>query len=660
MSKKVSLVSVLFFVFIVAVVAVGCSNILLKKDSNFSVSFFTPIIDKAASSASRSATGTGWKINGWLELEDGTILQSQQTTAGAEEAISIAFSEVYLQSNLWIKIDCVSATDKTIKYSASSQLTVLEGENVVNLTLDRAMVPAARPQISTQPKDINQFFDESSQDDKKVELSIVASNTGDQEKLTYQWYSNTIKSTVGAEAVENGNVDTVEITISPNDTKYFYCVVTSTIEDNQYVIPTSVTSDIVKVAYLQQPQRTLEKIIADFNKTYMLLDSFDYTDFSVTEYYDDNTTTMVKSLDGSYIVTIPERSIGKVPVTITNSSKPEITTTIEIPVKYQLDESNLSISGDSSVEQNKDLKLTAEYKVDGKDSYNLYTSASSSSSYKIIENVNISWTGATAQSNPWEANANTASTGSQTATVKLTPTDTVWCVTTSEIEKSHSYEVTAATTAGGITDENSLLEAINQAQDGDSITIPNEITITNTITVNKNIIIDGNKTGTLFRSNKGTITGPMFEVSNSGNLTLQNITLDGQYNNDFYGGGNNPFIINNGGTLTVSSSTLTNNRMSPTGAAYGSIPQLYASAAIYSAGTTVITKSEISDVSSNNNTKGIVYGVTGSLTIIDTNITLPTSYNGNALYLESAVSYNINNKDSGLSQSYKSITPDSP
>lgn len=489
-------------------------------------------------------------------------------------------------------------------------------------------------------------------------MSVVASNTGDQEKLTYQWYSNTIKSTVGAEAVENGNVDTVEITISPNDTKYFYCVVTSTIEDNQYVIPTSVTSDIVKVAYLQQPQRTLEKIIADFNKTYMLLDSFDYTDFSVTEYYDDNTTTMVKSLDGSYIVTIPERSIGNVPVTITNSSKPEITTTIEIPVKYQLDASNLSITGNPSVEQNGTLSLTANYAAaSGAITYKKYDTGSSTT-YNVKDNVTVTWTGG-ATGNSWTATANTQTTGQQTATVKLTSKDE-WCVTTSEITASHEYEVTAATTAGGITDENSLLEAINQAQDGDSITIPNEITITNTITVNKNIIIDGNKTGTLFRSNKGTITGPMFEVSNSGNLTLQNITLDGQYNNDFYGGGNNPFIINNGGTLTVSSSTLTNNRMSPTGAAYGSIPQLYASAAIYSAGTTVITKSEISDVSSNNNTKGIVYGVTGSLTIIDTNITLPTSYNGNALYLESAVSYNINNKDSGLSQSYKSITPDSP
>lgn len=391
--------------------------------------------------------------------------------------------------------------------------------------------------------------------------------------------------------------------------------------------------------------------------------NIDPSKITITQYFDDGSTNKVKASDLSSDYNIAfaanasiNSSIGNVPATVTHVET-QITANFTIPVKYTLDASHLTLNGTTSVEQNGTLELTANYP---NTTYQIYDGNGGSTTYQVKDNLNISWTGATAQSDAWKATANTQTTGQQTAIVKLTSTDTVWCDTTSGVEKSHSYEVTAATTAGGITDENSLLEAINQAQDGDSITIPNEITITNTITVNKNIIIDGNKTGTLFRSNKGTITGPMFEVSNSGNLTLQNITLDGQYNNDFYGGGNNPFIINNGGTLTVSSSTLTNNRMSPTGAAYGSIPQLYASAAIYSAGTTVITKSEISDVSSNNNTKGIVYGVTGSLTIIDTNITLPTSYNGNALYLESAVSYNINNKDSGLSQSYKSITPDSP
>lgn len=386
--------------------------------------------------------------------------------------------------------------------------------------------------------------------------------------------------------------------------------------------------------------------------------NIDPSKITITQNFDDGSTNKVKASDLSSDYNIAfaanasiNSSIGNVPATVTHV-KTQITANFTIPVKYTLDASHLTLS----VEQNGTLELTANYPDT---TYQIYDGNGGSTTYQVKDNLNISWTGATAQSDAWKATANTQTTGQQTAIVKLTPKDE-WCVTTGEITTRHEYEVTAATTAGGITDENSLLEAINQAQDGDSITIPNEITITNTITVNKNIIIDGNKTGTLFRSNKGTITGPMFEVSNSGNLTLQNITLDGQYNNDFYGGGNNPFIINNGGTLTVSSSTLTNNRMSPTGAAYGSIPQLYASAAIYSAGTTVITKSEISDVSSNNNTKGIVYGVTGSLTIIDTNITLPTSYNGNALYLESAVSYNINNKDSGLSQSYKSITPDSP
>lgn len=395
----------------------------------------------------------------------------------------------------------------------------------------------------------------------------------------------------------------------------------------------------------------------DSNQYQLVNTPINLSNITITQHFDDGSTKEVKASDLSsdYNIAFAANAIGNVPATVTHV-KTQITANFTIPVKYTLTASHLTLNGTTSVEQNGTLELTANYP---NTTYQIYDGNGGSTTYQVKDNLNISWTGATAQSDAWKATANTQTTGQQTAIVKLTSKDE-WCVTTSEVEKSHSYEVTAATTAGGITDENSLLEAINQAQDGDSITIPNEITITNTITVNKNIIIDGNKTGTLFRSNKGTITGPMFEVSNSGNLTLQNITLDGQYNNDFYGGGNNPFIINNGGTLTVSSSTLTNNRMSPTGAAYGSIPQLYASAAIYSAGTTVITKSEISDVSSNNNTKGIVYGVSGSLTIIDTNITLPTSYNGNALYLESAVSYNINNKDSGLSQSYKSITPDSP
>lgn len=665
MNKKLSLVSVLFFVFIVAMVAVGCSNILLKKDRNFSVSFFTPIIDKASSGGSRSATGTDWKINCWLELEDGTILQSKQTTAGAEEAISIAFSEVYLQSNLWIKIDCVSATDKTIKYSASSQLTVLEGENVVNLTLDRAMVPAARPQISTQPKDINQFFDESSPDDKKVELSVVASNTGDQEKLTYQWYSNTIKSTVGAEAVENGNVATVEITISPNDTKYFYCVVTSTIEDNQYVIPTSVTSDIVKVAYLQQPQRTLEKIIADFNKTYMLLDSFDYTDFSVEEYYDDGTTTLVESLDGSYIVTIPERSIGYVPVTITNSSKPEITTTIEIPVKYELDESNLTINGDDSVEEGQELKLTAEYKVNGNDSYNLYTSASSSSSYKIIENVNISWTGATGSS--WQANADTTSTGSKTATIKLTPKDE-WCDTPNGITASHEYEVTVIP-SDGISTQEQLVQAIANASDDDTITISNTITITETLVIDKNIIITGTENGSLNRAT-GTVTGPMIEVKMGVILDLSYITLNGQMNTD---GENNPLIYVNTGTLILTGVTLQNNHMVYYGAYKdkgGQSVYLYAAAAIYALDSDLtIMDSSFTNFSDNDGQGGVINIESTSsgsnLFISNSTVAASLEKSNRALQMGSDnknfgyITYSINNTKDGLTRQITSITPNS-
>ena len=116
-------------------------------------------------------------------------------------------------------------------------------------------------------------------------------------------------------------------------------------------------------------------------------------------------------------------------------------------IKYELDVDNLTITGGDTVEQNGNLELTAEYKVNGNDSYNLYTtSPDSCSPYKIIENVSISWTGAREQSDEWKANAETNETGSKTAKVKLSMGDQ-WCVTTGGIEKPHTYTVNAATTS---------------------------------------------------------------------------------------------------------------------------------------------------------------------------------------------------------------------
>ncbi len=232
------------------------------------------------------------------------------------------------------------------------------------------------------------------------------------------------------------------------------------------------------------------------------------------------------------------------------------------------------------------MKLTAEYKVDGKDSYNLYTSASSSSSYKIIENVNISWQGATKQPNSWEALAETSNAGTgKTATVTLTPKDD-WCVTTSGITASHEYEVEVIPSDGYFvsasgSDSNAgtynapyktLANAINQARiDNKTIYIMGELTATSENSSDSGtvffvesavgstenpIIIEGYGTGATLNatgSNKR-----VFETNATSYIIMRNLTITGGNISSGSGGG----IYYYQGELTLENCTVTNNSTS--------------------------------------------------------------------------------------------------
>lgn len=165
-------------------------------------------------------------------------------------------------------------------------------------------------------------------------------------------------------------------------------------------------------------------------------------------------------------------------------------------------------------------------------------------------------------------------------------------------------------------------ELIASANQGVSISLEKNVDITNTITIDKDIsfvppgdVILMGGGYSLLRADS--VNGPMFEVTTEGSLSMSGIILDGQgYTGDA------PLIISEG-NLSLDSCELINNNRSSTA-------------------------------------QGVVYASGGSLTISDTNITVAENYKGNALYMESGVTYYINNKDNGLLQSYTSITPDSP
>lgn len=183
--------------------------------------------------------------------------------------------------------------------------------------------------------------------------------------------------------------------------------------------------------------------------------NIDPSKITITQNFDDGSTNKVKASDLSSDYNIAfaanasiNSSIGNVPATVTHV-KTQITANFTIPVKYTLAASHLTLNGTTSVEQNGTLELTANYPDT---TYQIYDGNGGSTIYQVKDNLNISWTGATAQSDAWKATANTQTTGQQTATVKLTPKDE-WCVTTSEITASHTYTVTAVTQTYNIGDE---------------------------------------------------------------------------------------------------------------------------------------------------------------------------------------------------------------
>lgn len=592
----------------------GCKDLLVQKQvEGFAVSFVTP-----GTSSSRSADGGGanWNVTAWLELEDGTTLQSQKTTAVAGEPVSIAFEPVAAGTRLRVKVELVSTTDSSVKYSGTSNLIeVIPGENSVSLELspvdaepeedtpppdseeeekeEPVIVNAEAPKIETQP--VGEIKPAAAGQATTVtkELTVKAS-ISDGGNLTYHWYSSNTNSTEGGTKIEGATSSSYEATVAAKETKYFYCVVTNTNNSATGAKTASTTTNVVAVASVEGE---LTRITAKYTGEYELVNSQNYkSGITITQYYEGvevGVEVNASSVGNDYTISdVPSNSIGNVPVTITSNTAEGVEAQVTIPVKYELDTNYLTITGDTSVEQNGDLVLTAEYKVDGNDvQYKLYGTDGSSNSYKVIEKVSISWTGATQQPNKWEALAETNTAGSKNATVKLSTGDE-WCVTTDGIQANHQYMVNVATTNDGYYvsangDDSAvgtydapfktLAHAITQAHSNDkTIYVIGELTATSenssdpdTVfyvasavgTTDKPIVIEGygdNATLNAQGSSKR-----VFETDYASYITMKNLTITG--GNTSQSGG---AIYYYQGELTLDNCTIKDNTSTYSGSDY--------------------------------------------------------------------------------------------
>lgn len=233
-----------------------------------------------------------------------------------------------------------------------------------------------------------------------------------------------------------------------------------------------------------------------------------------------------------------------------------------------------------------------------------------------------------------------------------------------------------AAPSDGISTQEQLVQAIASASPDDTITLSNTITITETLVIDKNIRIEGNGDISLLRANTGTITGPMIEVKMGVTLDLSSITLDGQWNNSFTEGKNNPLIYINSGILMLTSVELKNNYMTTTGANYtdknNNSVALKSAAAIYALDSQLqIMDCDFTNFYANNTNGGVInieatIADITSIYISGSTIEACTGTNSNALQMGSTdtvfgyISYDINDIMDGLSRQIKSITPDSP
>ena len=106
-----------------------------------------------------------------------------------------------------------------------------------------------------------------------------------------------------------------------------------------------------------------------------------------------------------------------------------------------------------------------------------------------------------------------------------------------------------------------LQEVINKAQDGDIISVNNEVKVDSTVEINKSITLNGS--GKLIR--KGNFTGIMLKVTEGINATIDGeITIDGKTSNDQYG--DSAVYISTGATLTMNGGEICNNLVELDGA----------------------------------------------------------------------------------------------
>lgn len=412
---------VLFFVFL----TFGCTD-LYKKDVNTDLEFKIQI-PKTRNAQTEAET---LKLVVKLSYKDEDTSLEKIVYSTSEKIEIITFQNVEVGSEIKISAS-VFDTENLLFFGETEYKKVEPTNNIFTLTLEKVYVEpeiinARLPEITIPLNSIVELATPDSADsiEKQISIGATVSDGGD---ISFQWQEKVNNAWQNIDGIDEDQVkqnnitertSTLQITIEKGSTQYYRCIVTNTNKNVNGEQTASITSDEVTVAYFEGEL----SIKATYNsEEYEIFEqeflddtnSYDYSVIDIEETYSftNGETRIFQTQFSSEKYSIAktneaEKAIGYVPYTVTyketSNSEDPISTTLYVPVKYELSADSLSISGtpnetetwgtesnpEKVAQHTSSSTLTAKYSSN----ISLYSKDSSEvADFYILDNCSISW-----------------------------------------------------------------------------------------------------------------------------------------------------------------------------------------------------------------------------------------------------------------------------
>lgn len=453
---------VLFFVFL----TFGCTD-LYKKDVNTDLEFKIQI-PKTRNAQTEAET---LKLVVKLSYKDEDTSFEKIVYSTSEKTETITFQNVEVGSEIKISAS-VFDTENLLFFGETEYKKVEPTNNIFTLTLEKVyvepeIIDAQVPEISIPLNSIVELAtpDSANPIEKQISIGATVSDGGD---ISFQWQEKVNNAWQNIDGIDEDQVKQnniterksyLTITIEKGNTQYYQCIITNTNENANGEKTARITSDEVTVAYFEGEL----SIKATYNsEEYEIFEqeflddtnSYDYSVIDIEETYSftNGETRIFQTQFSSEKYSIAktneaEKAIGYVPYTVTyketSNSEDPISTTVYVPVKYDLSKATFSIvnssnsvetlipqyTGEETLQPIISLTSTSEsstiYLYNSKDTTN-------ASEYQIENDIDISWL-----SNSSIITNSEAGTFEYTATA--TSKENAWCF--GSISSNHTVTV---------------------------------------------------------------------------------------------------------------------------------------------------------------------------------------------------------------------------